>query len=179
MFRFESCNICKDVLILEWCGVDAVFCWNLRKLAKSCTNPSPPSFTIFMAAILSHLTALHILIIAVNPAVSGRLEKNWWKNVIKQKAGNSRANLGIIWAVVAAVVHHRITFASSGEETLWLRNSTCLGIVVAYFCLLEALWSWLDFQKAKKTYIIGRICGLTEAISDSEFQRWRSYLIEW
>ena len=114
----------------ESCTVeDAIFCQNLRKLAKSQTNPGPPSFTIFMAAILSHLTALHILIIGVNPTLSGRI-KNLAENIIstvKHEDGNSLANPGTIWAVVVAVVNHQITFGSQGEEALWLRNSTCHG----------------------------------------------------
>ena len=38
--------------------------WKIgKKLQKSCP---PPNFALFMAAILSHLTAQHILIIGVN-----------------------------------------------------------------------------------------------------------------
>ena len=158
--------------------MNAVFCWNLRKLAKSFTNPSPPSFTIFMAAILSHLTALHILIIAVNPAVSGRLEKIWRKKCDKTEgwSGNSRANLGIIWAVVADLW---FTIGSPLPPQERKHFDWEIQLVLGSAGLLLPFGSPLVLIGFSKTYIKGRICGLKEAISDSEFKRWRSYLIEW
>ena len=101
-----------------------------------------------MAAILSHLTALHILIIAVNPTTFWPHQKIWRKifSAIKEKAGNSNTKSS----------HYLGRCGGCGEppsDHLWLLGggSTLiekfnLSWVVPQFRIWRAQNSLLDFH---------------------------------